>query len=168
MSEKKEKKLEEAPVENLPEAPVETSENQVKKALKLGTLIKIKVKNGEDIITEPILTQEKVDETAKKLDSIIKLKGIPEAIDGLFFKFCLTYINNNYSHLASKKLKEAIQLVIEGFLEDDYSKISTAVAKAIQGIVNLPQLDDDLEGKFYALAIQALFQFAQYYAAKKK
>lgn len=140
---------------------------EIKKKLKSGELIEVEVAD-EVVVVIPILAKDKINALADKLDKLIKLPKLLELIDGLLLKAGLSYLNENYSHHASNKLKEAIAMAVDGFIDDDIEKITLAIPKAMTGIINLPQLDDDFEGKFYAINIQALLQFMKYYIAKNK
>lgn len=114
-----------------------------------------------------ILTKELRKAFAKKLDDLIKLPAWAEPFDRMILNVALNYIDENYSDKIPVKFVDDIQKTVELFVNDDYVGILDVIPNVINDIVDIPGLDEDLEGKFLAINLKAIFEFIKFYAEKK-
>ena len=115
-----------------------------------------------------ILTKELRRELSKKIDDIIKLPGWAEPFDRLVINYALDYIDENYSDKVPEQFKDDIVKTVELFILDDYLGLLDVIPSVINEIVDIPGIDEDLEGKFLAINTKAMFEFIKYYAEKNK
>ena len=115
-----------------------------------------------------ILTKELRKEFAKKLDDLIKLPVWAEPFDRMLFKIALDYLDEKFGDKVPEKFVDDIQKTVELFIDDDYIGILEVIPNVINDVVDIPGLDEDLEGKFFAINLKAIFEFIKYYAEKKK
>jgi len=114
------------------------------------------------------ITNELLKETKKKLDDIIKLKGIFEAVDGMIIGFALDYLNNNYAEKIPVEYQDEVILLLEAFVEGDYNKLTDAMAGAIDEIVDLPFADEDATAKFFAMNVKMVKDFIFWLSTRDK
>ena len=114
-----------------------------------------------------ILTKELRKQLSKKIDDLIKLPNWAEPFDRLVLNYALDYIDENYGEKVPLKFQDDIQKTVELFVNDDYTGILEVIPSVINEIVDIPGLDEDLEGKFLAINTKAIFEFIKYYAEKK-
>ncbi len=108
-------------------------------------------------------------ELVKKLDSYIKLKNpIAEMFDGVVLNAALKYLDQNYGDKIPSEFTMDIQEAIEHFVNEDWEGLASVVPDVIEKIVDIPGLDDDLEGKFFAINAKAIFEFLEYLARKNR
>ncbi len=115
-----------------------------------------------------ILSKEKRNDLAKKLDDLIKLPAWAEPFDKLILKLGFDYLDEHYGHLVPEKFVDDVNAAVDAFIDDDYEGILNLVPGVINDLVDIPGLDEDFEGKFLAINLQAAFQFIKFYAEKKK
>lgn len=115
-----------------------------------------------------ILTKEKRNDLASKLDGLIKLPTWAEPFDKLILKLGFDYLDEHYGHLVPEKFIDDINAAIDAFLIDDYEGILDLVPGVINDLVDIPGLDEDLEGKFLAINLKAAFEFIKFFAEKNK
>lgn len=114
-----------------------------------------------------ILEKELRKRLAKKLDDLIKLPALIEPFDQMGFNFAFKYLDENYGDKVPLKFVDDIQKAVNCFVDDDYEGLLEVVPNVINDIVDIPGLDEDLEGQFLAINIKASFEFIKYYAEKR-
>ena len=115
-----------------------------------------------------ILTKELRKALAKKIDDLIKLPNWAEPFDRMVLNYALDYIDEKYGDSVPFEFQDDIQKTVELFINDDYVGILEVIPSVLNQIVDIPGLDEDLEGKFLAINIKAVFEFIKYYAEKNK
>ena len=115
-----------------------------------------------------ILTKNERKALAKKLDDIIKLPGWAEPFDRLILNISFDYLDENFSDSIPSEFKDDVKDVVNCFVNDDYIGILNVVPRVINDIVDIPGLDEDLEGKFLAINLKAAFEFIKFLAEKNK
>ena len=117
---------------------------------------------------ETILTKDQRKALAKKLDDLIKLPNWAEPFDRLILSLSLNYLDENYSDVIPDKFKDDLQAVVVAFINDDYQAILEVIPGTINDIVDIPGLDEDTEGKFFAINLKAILEFIKFIAEKRK
>jgi hypothetical protein len=107
-------------------------------------------------------------ETKTKLDDIVKLKGVLEAVDGLAFGFTLDYLDDNYAEKIPEKYQDEVLLLLEAFVENDLDKLAAVASGALDELVDLPFADEEATAKFLAMNVKMLKDFIVWWAAKSK
>lgn len=115
-----------------------------------------------------ILSDSQKKELSKKLDKLITLPGWAEPFDRIILNFGLNYLDDNFGDKIPEKFRDDISKVVDCFLIDDYAGIVEVIPEVLNEIVNIPGLDEDLEGKFFAINLKASFEFIEYLAQKNK
>lgn len=115
-----------------------------------------------------ILSKELRKELVKKIDSLIKLPVWAEPFDGLLLNAGFKYLDENYSDRVPQKFKDNIVEAVECFVAEDWENLAMVIPEVISEIVDIPGLDEDLEGKFLAINMKAAFEFIQWLAEKNK
>ena len=115
-----------------------------------------------------ILKKELRKALAQKIDDIIKLPALVEPFDGLVLNVCFNHLDENYGDKVPKRFVDDIQRAVECFINDDWDGLLAVIPNVLNDIVDIPGLNEDLEGQFMAINIKALFEFIKFYAEKKK
>jgi hypothetical protein len=114
-----------------------------------------------------ILTKDLRKELVKKLDDIIKLPWWAEPFDSVILNFGFNYLDENYGDKIPDQYQEHVTSAVQCFVDDDFEGMKKIVPLVVDEIVDIPGLDDDFEGKFLAINIQAVFKFIEFYANKR-
>lgn len=114
-----------------------------------------------------ILTKDLRKELVKKIDDLIKLPWWAEPFDSVILGFGFNYLDEHYGDKIPAEYAEHITAAVECFVDEDYKGMKEVVPLVIDEIVDIPGLDDDFEGKFLAINIQAVFKFIDFFAHKK-
>lgn len=115
-----------------------------------------------------ILTKDQRKGLAKKLDDLIKLPNWAEPFDRIILNASINYLDENYSDKVPVNFIDDIQQTVELFINDDYAGMLDVIPNVINELVDIPGLDEDLEGKFLAINLRAIFEFIKFYAEKKQ
>jgi hypothetical protein len=87
---------------------------------------------------------------AEQLDKLVVLKGILEAVDGTAFKLVISVIDNNLAERIPEPFKSTLAgLLIDIFEETDYNKAALKAAEFVDGLVDIPGLDDTTEKQIF-------------------
>jgi hypothetical protein len=93
-----------------------------------------------------ILTNEQEKVLAGKLDDLIKLKGILEIIDGYVFKAVITLLDDKLIDKLPDTLKVKLAELADALIGNDLDKAVGISADLINGLVDVPGLDEESEG----------------------
>lgn len=115
-----------------------------------------------------ILSDSQRKELAKKFDDLVKLPGWAEPFDRIILSAGLNYLDEKFSDKVPEKFAGDIQEVVDLFIMDNYAGILEVIPNVINKIVDIPGLDEDTEGKFFAINLKAAFEFIQFIAEKRK
>ena len=115
-----------------------------------------------------ILTDSQRKELSKKIDDLIELPGWAEPFDRIILTMGLNYLDDKYGDKVPEKFVEDIQKVVDYFVTDNYAGIVDVIPNVINKIVDIPGIDEDTEGKWFAINLEAAFKFIQYIAEKNK
>ena len=98
-----------------------------------------------------ILTSALESKLASMLDDVVKLKGALEAIDGIAFKLAITAIDNNLADKIPEPFKTTAQELLTEILEEkDYAAACALASEFIDGLVDIPGIDDATEKMIFA------------------
>lgn len=100
------------------------------------------------------LLQEK--KLASLLDDAIKLKGVLELIDGYVFKALITLLDDTYVDKLKEDIKIKLAALVDAVLAEDVELSETLAADIINGLVNIPGLDEEAEGLIFKSIIEIL------------
>ncbi len=103
-----------------------------------------------------ILTVEQEKELSSLLDEVVKLKGFTELIDGYVFKVVLTLLDDTLVDKLQVELKVKLAELVEAVMANDVPLAETLAAEIINGLVNIPGLDEDSEGLIFKGAIELI------------
>jgi len=93
-----------------------------------------------------ILTSALESKLAEKLDELVKLKGVLEAVDGTAFKIAITAIDNNVADKIPEPYKTTIAEVLVDILEDkDYHSACLKAGQFLDDLIDIPGIDDPTE-----------------------
>lgn len=108
-----------------------------------------------------ILTGKLESSLAKDLDDAIELKGIWEALDGVGFKITISAVDNNLADKIPEPYKtELRELLTEVLEEKDYMAAAEKAAIFVDGLIDIPGLDDPTERMIFVgifTAVAGLF-----------
>jgi hypothetical protein len=93
-----------------------------------------------------ILTSEQEKVLAGKLDDLLKLKGILELIDGYVFKAVITLLDDKLIDKLPDNVKVLLAEIADALLANDLDTAVGKCADLINGLVDVPGLDEDSEG----------------------
>jgi len=97
-----------------------------------------------------ILTEKMEIELSNSLDNLVKLKGILESVDGIAFKMVITIIDNNIAEKIPSPYKETLAVLLIDIFEDkDYNAAAEKAAVFVDGLVDIPGLDDPTEAMVF-------------------
>jgi hypothetical protein len=93
-----------------------------------------------------ILTSEQEKVLAGKLDDLLKLKGILELIDGYVFKAVITLLDDKLIDKLPENVKVLLAEIADALLANDLDTAVGKCADLINGLVDVPGLDEESEG----------------------
>ncbi len=91
-----------------------------------------------------------------------------EPFDRIILNFGLNYLDERFGDKIPEKFRDDFVNVVDCFLLDDYAGIIETIPNVINDIVDIPGLDEDVEGKFFAINLQAALKFIEFLAKKEK
>jgi hypothetical protein len=98
-----------------------------------------------------ILSSALESKLAEKLDELVKLNGVLEAVDGVAFKIVITAIDNNAAEKIPEPYKTQIAEMLVEILEDqDYQSAALKASELVDSLVDIPGLDDPTEAMIFA------------------
>jgi hypothetical protein len=105
-----------------------------------------------------ILSNEQEKVLAGKLDDLVKLKGVLELIDGYVFKALLTFLDDNLVAKLGEPIKVKLGELATVLLTApvDVDKAETIASDIINGLVDIPGLDEDAEGLLFKGIIEVI------------
>lgn len=103
-----------------------------------------------------ILTADQEKQIASWLDELVKLKGFVELIDGYVFKVVITLLDDTLVDRLKVELKVKLAALVEAVMAEDVPLAETIAADIINGLVDIPGLDEDSEGLIFKGAIELL------------
>jgi hypothetical protein len=108
-------------------------------------------------------------EVKQKLDALLNFKNVLlETIDGWAIGYGLDYLDENYADEIPEAYREEVILLLEAFAYGDYDKITDATILAIDDLVNLPFMQDDVQAQWVACNVKALKDFIVWVVNKSK
>ena len=94
-----------------------------------------------------IFTVEQEKKVAELLDNVVKLKGIAEFLDGYVFKAIITFVDDKFVEKLPDELKVSLSELVTAVLAEDVNLAEELAAEIINGLVDVPGLDEESEGK---------------------
>jgi len=101
-----------------------------------------------------IFTVEQEKKVSQLLDNVVKLKGIAEFLDGYVFKAIITFVDDRFVDKLPEELKLNISGLVEAVLAEDVELAEELAAELINGLVDIPGLDEESEGLLFKGAIE--------------
>jgi len=99
-----------------------------------------------------------IKDVAKKLDSLVKLKGIAEVLDGVLFKFALGMLSDKFADKIDIGYQDEVILLLEAFVSEDYSKVTQGTVDVLNQVIEIPSLNEDEEGVLIGAIVQAIIK----------
>lgn len=101
-----------------------------------------------------ILTAVQEKKLAQLLDDLVKLKGVLEFIDGYVFKFVITLLDDKVVDKLREDIKIKLAALIDAVLGEDVPLAEQLAADIINGLVDIPGLDEESEGLIFKGVIE--------------
>lgn len=80
------------------------------------------------------------------LDDLVKLKGVPEALDGVFFTTVIKILDNTLGEKIPEPYKsEVAKLLVEILEEQDYQEAVILAFDFANTMIDIPGIDDPTE-----------------------
>lgn len=105
-----------------------------------------------------ILTNEQEKAIAKAIDEAIKLKGIPELVDGYAAKAIITLVDDSLIEKINLKpeLKEQIGLLVDAAIAENVPLAEEIGSNIINTLVDVPGIDEDAEAVLFEGAVKII------------
>lgn len=96
-----------------------------------------------------ILTTVQEKQLAEMVDNALKFKGILELIDGYVAKILITYLDDKVLDKLKDELKVKLAALVDAVMAEDIELSETLAAEIINGLVDIPGLDEEAEGLIF-------------------
>lgn len=96
-----------------------------------------------------ILTTVQEKQLAEMVDNALKFKGILELIDGYVAKILITYLDDKVLDKLKDELKIKLAALVDAVMAEDIELSETLAAEIINGLVDIPGLDEEAEGLIF-------------------
>lgn len=93
-----------------------------------------------------ILTTAQEKELAQMIDEAIKLKGIPELLDGPLAQIVITYIDDEILDKLDAELKLKLTALVNAVMAKDVVLSQNLAADLINDLVNIPSINKESQG----------------------
>jgi hypothetical protein len=103
-----------------------------------------------------ILTPEQEKKLSSILDDNIKLKGIPEFLDGFIFKAVISFVDDSYLDKLPADLKLKLGVITDAAIAEDIPLVESLSAELIASLILIPGLDEDENALLFKGAIELL------------
>jgi len=103
-----------------------------------------------------ILTPEQEKKLASLLDDLIKLPGILEIIDGYVFKAIITILDDRVLDKVKEDIKIQLADLVQAILDNDVDLAENIATDLMNGLIDIPELDEESEGLIFKGIIQTL------------
>lgn len=123
-----------------------------------------------------MLTKEKINKLAKKVDDMVdwkKITGRPilgaamEMFDNWGIPQGLQYVNEKLYNKIPVSYQDDVERFIDAFIADDYQGVLDSVPQSIDDLHDFKALEDDFETVWITTNWDALVKFITYWAKKK-
>jgi len=101
-----------------------------------------------------ILTTLQEEQLAIIVDDALKFKGILEWIDGFIAKVVITLLDDKILNKLKDDLKVKLAELVDAAMAEDIELSETLAADIINGLVDIPGLDETSEGLIFKGAIE--------------
>lgn len=105
-------------------------------------------------MAEGIFTKEQEKKISQLLDNVIQLKGIAEFLDGYLFKAILSFVDDKFFDKLPDELKVDLSELVDAVLAENVDLTEELAADIIDGLVDIPGLDDQSEGLLFRGALE--------------
>jgi len=96
-----------------------------------------------------ILTTVQEKQLAEMVDNALKFKGILELIDGYVAKILISYLDDKVLDKLKDELKVKLAALVDAVMAEDIELSETLAAEIINGLVDIPGLDEEAEGLIF-------------------
>jgi hypothetical protein len=103
-----------------------------------------------------ILTLEQEKYLSGKLDETVKLKGIPEFLDGFMFKAVISFLDDNYLEKLDVELKAKLGKLVDAVIAEDVPTAEELAADIVASLVRIPGLEEDENALMFKGVIELL------------
>jgi hypothetical protein len=103
-----------------------------------------------------ILTSEQEKQIAEMLDDAVKVKGLWEFVDGIFFKMVVTFVDDMLVDKLGDEIKIKLANLVDAVMAKDVELSESLAADIINGLVDIPGLDESSEGLLFKGAIEMI------------
>lgn len=101
-----------------------------------------------------ILTAVQEKQLAVMLDDLVKLKGLWELVDGYVFKVVITLLDDTVVDKLKEDLKIKLAALVDAVMAKDVPLAEQLATDIINGLIDIPGLDEDAEGLIFAGIIE--------------
>jgi len=115
-----------------------------------------------------VFSQETKDLIVKVADDVVKLPGWAEPFDGMAFKILVNFIDKQGDKVIPDKFDELINMAVALALNKQYEEAAAEAGAALDALVDIPYLDDDVEKLVFIDGAKFLVRLIQNWIEKKK
>jgi hypothetical protein len=102
------------------------------------------------------------------VDSALKLKGIPELLDGYVARILITVVDDQVVDKLKADVKEKLSVVVTKAMAKDWDGALESLSDMLNSLVDVPVLDETAEGLMFLGALQFLAGAIKQWIEKKK
>lgn len=100
------------------------------------------------------LTPAQEQKLSEMLDGVIKLKGIPEFLDGFMIKATLALLDDTYADKLKEEVKVKLSALVDAAINEDVPQAETLASEVINELVNIPGLEEEDEALIFKGVIE--------------
>lgn len=106
---------------------------------------------------------------ANAIDTAIKLKGIPEMLDGIVAKAMITALDDYLLDKVevTEVVKSQISLFVDKAMAGNVEECETIAASITNSLVDIPGIDEEAEGLIFKAAVNLIVGAVKKYIIKK-
>lgn len=115
-----------------------------------------------------IFTLEQEKKLASLLDELVKLKGMPEFLDGYLFKSIITLVDDTLLEKLPEDIKVKLSAVIDAVMVNNVELAETLSANLLSELINIPGLDKTSESLILKAMIEIIMAAVMKWVETKK
>jgi hypothetical protein len=117
---------------------------------------------------EGILTLEQEQKLSVMVDEALKFKGILEFVDGYVAKVVITLLDDKVVDKLKEDIKVQLAALVDAAMDGNIELSETIAADIVNGLVDIPGLDETSEGLIFKGAIELAVGAVLNWIAKAK
>lgn len=124
-----------------------------------------------------MINKELLEKVCKLIDDAIDFKKIfggkligtiAEKLDYFVISYGVKYLNETYGDNIPDIIVKNIEGISQMLIDGDFDGVIKYQTEAIDNLVDIKALEDDLEAQFIAVNLEAFIKFVKYYALKRR